>query len=370
MNIVFLLPDLKGGGAQKMIINMANEFAARGSDVTLITLGSAGQYRDHIESNVRYINFDKKRVALSFFELRRELLRINADIVLSALFHVNVMALLVKALTPHINSRFIITERNAFTARIKGSTKWIDKLYPFLVKHLYKRADKVIGISKGVTADITHAANLSPAQTATIYNPVITDKSKVRLNESLNDPHMETLSHPRLITSGRLVPQKDYPTLLKAFQEVLRRQPDATLTILGDGPNLPEVEALAHEFSLTDNIYMPGFVNNPLAYMKHADVFVISSRWEGFCNVIVEALYCGLPIVATDCPSGPAEILEDGKYGHLTTVDDAYALADAVLDALENKVDLDAQKARANQFTVAKICDTYETVINEVLKAP
>lgn len=361
MKITFFIPDFKGGGAQNMIINMANEFARRDHLVTILTINKSGPFADRIDPAVTVTSLEKERTAQAFFELRKYLKGHQPDIVLSALFHVNILLLLAKITTPGIKSKIIVTERNHFSARVKNSDKSMDKLFPLLVLLFYRFADKVIGISKGVADDIRKIAKLPEHKVTWIHNPVVAE-SEIKALESHAD--LPWTDGSVIVTSGRLVPQKDYPTMLQAFAKLAEIQ-KAYLLIIGDGPQRLALEKAARELGIGDKIHFAGFVDNPIAHMKRADLFVITSRWEGFCNVIVEALLCGLPVVATDCPSGPAEILEDGKYGTLVPVGDVNALAAAMAQTLDTSHDPERQKQRAMDFTVEKICNRYE----EVMKA-
>lgn len=361
MKITFFLPDFKGGGAQNMVINMANEFAARGHETSILTINKSGPYANKVAGNVKLVSLGKDRTAQAFFALRKYLQQQKPDIVLSALFHINIMLLLARLSLPGIKTKIIVTERNHFSARVKYSDRALDKIFPVLVFLFYRFADKVIGISQGVAEDIRKTATLPERKVTWIHNPVVSAETLKALESDIPLPWHD--GAPVIVTSGRLVPQKDYPTLLDAFALLLKRQ-DCRLLILGDGPLRQQLETRTKTLGIKDNVHFSGFVDNPVAPMKSARLFVGCSRWEGFCNVIVEALLCGLPVVFTDCPSGPAEILENGKYGTLVPVGDTVALAAAMEAVLQNSSDPEKQKSRALDFTVKKICDKYEEVMN------
>ena len=164
---------------------------------------------------------------------------------------------------------------------------------------------------------------------------------------------------PIFISAGRLTRQKDFPTLLKAFQIVKAQLPNAKLVILGDGEDRNELEKLAQELENQNSVDLPGFVKNPFAMIARADAFILSSRWEGFGNVIVEALACGTPVISTDCPSGPAEILGNGAYGTLVPVGDAQSLAQAMLREIAVPTPRNKLRDRANDFSIEKIVPEY-----------
>ncbi len=360
MHIAFFLPDLRGGGAQKMVLNMAHEFAARGDKVDLVVASSEGVFAKELKNTVRLVDLEKSRTVLSVFAFSKYLEKNQPDILVSALFHANLTAIIAKLIAGVTATKFILTERNFFSERIKDSG--YERFYiPLLARILYPHADMVIGISKGVADDIQARAKLRPAKTGWIHNPVVTpDMRGGQIPVNSNRPK------PVIITSGRLVEQKDHETLLKAFAMLVKKRP-AILKILGTGPREIELKNLAFDLRIANHVVFEGFVENSLDHFYNADLFVISSQWEGFCNVIVEALLCGLPIVSTDCPSGPAEILDQEKFGILVPVRDEAALAAAMEKALDRNWDKNAQRARALDFTVEKICDSYAALFKKVI---
>ena len=360
MKITFFIPDLKGGGAQHMIINMANEFARRQNEVTLLIGQKEGPYTDKIAPEVNTIDLNKQRTLSTYPALVSYLKAEQPDIFLSAMFYVNIVALLAKISLLNLKTKFIITERNLMSLRIQGSTKIRDKLSPVLIRLLYRLADQIIAISEGVADDLTNITKLPPHKIKWIHNPVITRQTLEYLNETPSAPL--TKDQKTIITSGRLVPQKDYHTLLNAFSKIQNCQ----LIILGEGELEQELKQKAKQLNIEENIHFMGFVKNPLALMKQADLFVLSSQWEGFGNVLVEALLCGLPIVSTNCRAGPSEILADGQYGTLVPVGDSQSLAKAIEKAINTPHDPDIQKKRALEFSVEKICDQYETVMHQI----
>ena len=209
-------------------------------------------------------------------------------------------------------------------------------MVPHLVKRFYPWADYVIGISRGVADDLSQTAGLPRERIKILYNPVVTPELREKARAPLNHPWFEAGQPPVILAVGRLTKQKDFPTLIRAFAQVRQSRP-ARLLILGEGPDRPALEALVNQLGLEDSVAMPGFVDNPYAYMSRASLYVLSSRWEGLPTVLIEALYCGPPIIAMDCPSGPREILADGQHGLLVPVGDITALAQAIEAGLAGK---------------------------------
>ena len=359
MKLAFFIPDLRGGGAQRMIINMANEFARRGHEVDLLLANKTGTYEDLIGEGVRVIDFAKKRTVMALPVLRRYLRSNQPDIALSALTHANITLLMAKIITSQLKTKFIVSERNYFSIRNKSKG---NKVFPALIKLLYPHADSIVGISKGVAQDLEKILKLKSGHIQWIHNPVVTPE----LIDETASTMTEKREIPLIVTSGRLVEQKDYPTLLKAFAELLEEK-QAHLMILGQGELAEQTKQLTQDLGINEHVTFKGFLDKPLQEMAKADLFVLSSRWEGFGNVVVEALLCGLPVVSTDCPAGPAEILDDGKYGALVPVNDPAALAKAMAEKLEQPHDLETQKQRALDFTVEKICEQYEVLFNQLI---
>ena len=172
------------------------------------------------------------------------------------------------------------------------------------MKHFYPWADYIIGNSQGVADDLSQVTGLPRQRIKILYNPVVTPEVREKALALLDHPWFEPGQPPVVLAVGRLTKQKDFPSLIRAFAQVLPKRP-ARLLILGEGVDRPMLEELVEQLGLQDHVSIPGFVENPYAYMSRASLYVLSSRWEGLPTVLIEALYCGLPIVATDCPSGP-----------------------------------------------------------------
>jgi glycosyltransferase involved in cell wall biosynthesis len=366
MKLTFFIPDLKGGGAQRMIINMANEFAAQGHKVDLVLVQNNGKYHELVSKKVNVIDLGKTRALFSIFALTQYIKTAKPDILLSALFYVNVIAVLAKRLAPSAKTKIIVTERNHISLKAQNSTSWADRAAPWIVRLAYPLADAVVGISAGVAQDVQNCMNAPPDKISWIHNPVVTNDLLENLKETAQDEWFESSKNPVIVMSGRLVVQKDYETAFRAFKQVLEKQ-ELRLLILGEGELKNKLKKLAQDLDIEKNINFKGFVENPLSYMKRADLFLLSSRHEGFGNVVVEALLCGLPVVSTDCPAGPAEILKGGEFGTLAPVSDPDAMAKAILETLAAPRTPEKQKARAMCFTVEKICAEYEALFKKLM---
>jgi glycosyltransferase involved in cell wall biosynthesis len=231
-----------------------------------------------------------------------------------------------------------------------------------LVRKFYPAADAVIAVSTGIADDLKHVIGLNGTKVSIIHNPVITDAIAPLREAPADHPWFTDGGPPIVIGVGRLTTQKGFDDLIRAFALVRARRA-ARLVILGTGRDHDQLTALVHELGLAEVVDLPGWVANPHAYMARANVFVLSSRYEGFGNVLVEALASGCPIVATDCVGGPADILEGGRFGHLVPVGDLEAMAEAILEALDAPADVDALRRRAMDFHVDRIVERYCEVL-------
>jgi glycosyltransferase involved in cell wall biosynthesis len=238
-------------------------------------------------------------------------------------------------------------------------TRWF---IPTALRLLLPQAETIGAVSEGVARDLASTLGLPRSRVTVLYNPVVRDGLAARAAEATGHPWLDRKEVPVVLGAGSLIERKDFPTLVHAFARLARSRP-ARLIVLGEGPERPRLERLVGELGLVDLVALPGFVANPLAYMAKADVLALSSRVEGMPTVIIEALACGTPIVATDCPHGPAELLGEGVYGRLVTVGNAEALAEALAATLSEPRDPERQRRRAAEFAVDRAVERYVQLI-------
>ena len=226
----------------------------------------------------------------------------------------------------------------------------------------YPYADAAVGVSLGVSSELARLCDVPRDRIYTIYNPAVPDDFPLKVRETPDHPWCREPGPPLIVAIGRLHRQKDFPTLLIAFSRLVERRP-ARLLVLGKGPLLQELLALARKLGVSGHVDFPGFVENPYAYLARARLFVLSSRHEGIGNVLVEAMACGCPVVSTDCPYGPDEILEGGRWGELVPVGDPVALAAAMVRAMESPPRRDALRDRASFFSPKRAVSRYEELL-------
>lgn len=354
-HIALVAASMRMGGAERMTLNLAAEFARRGHRVDLVLIDRSGPLLDRVPPDVRVVGLGGVRARQVVGRLRSYLKRERPDALLSVAFQTNILTM-IASLGLRRKPRIVLSVRNSYSATLAAGSRATRILFGLATRLLYPLADKVVGISHGCSDDVRRNAGLSPAQVVTIYNPVLDEDFARRAAEPALPSDKGDGERALIVTVGRLARQKDHATLLRALAMVVRQRP-ARLVLIGEGELRGELEALARALGVADHVEFAGLRDNPYPAMREADLFVLSSAWEGFGNVLVEAMAVGTPVVATDCPDGPAEILEGGKWGRLVPPGDADALAGAMLDALRSG-GVDA-RARAGEFTVGRAADRY-----------
>ena len=361
--IALFSQDLKGGGAEKVILNLANGFADLGVKVDLVLVRPEGPYLPMVSDKVRVVNLGTRRTVKSISALARYLRREEPEALLSALTHVNVAAILAKQLA-RCPTRVIISEHNFVSKNAPIEKNWLARFAFHLIPRLYPLADGIVAVSPGVARDLAHFSGILEERIETISNPITTSRILSLAEEHVDHPWFGANQLPVILGAGRLVPQKDFSTLIKAYAQVRQHCP-ARLVVLGEGPERRNLKKLISELAIENFVSLPGFAKNPYAPMSQANVFVLSSVWEGFGNVLVEAMACGTPVVTTDCPSGPAEIVDNGRFGQLVPVGDVHALAAAIIQTLKKPLSRELLKKRSEDFSIERSVGRYLRVMIE-----
>ncbi|CAL1239174.1 glycosyltransferase [Candidatus Methylocalor cossyra] len=230
------------------------------------------------------------------------------------------------------------------------------------MRWFYPQVDRVIAVSAGVADDTRRLTGLPAARVEVVRNPVITPELYRKSQAPVDHPWFLRADRPIILGAGRLTQQKDFTTLIRAFAQVRARR-DCRLMILGEGQLRGRLERLVAELNLREAVALPGHVANPFAYLAKATQFVLSSRWEGSCNVLTEAMALGIPVVATDCPSGSAELLGGGRYGPLVPVGDVDALAAAMVQLLDHPTEASQLKAAVAEYTAERSARRYLEIL-------
>ena len=388
--IALLLPDLTGGGVERTAVSLAQGLLDRGIAVDLVLCRVRGPLLAEIPSAARVMPLRRSpmilgRLLMAYTDpggipelartvlftwrppgsvqrlpaLARYLRRERPSALISAFPFENLLAIAAKRLSG-VDTKIVVTERNTTTRSTMLGRRWKRRYLPALVRRQYPMADAIVAVSDGVADELAQHTGLARPQIVTIHNAVVNRSMLAKAGEPAPHPWFAPSEPPVILGVGRLTPQKDFPTLLRAFALVRARR-RARLVIVGEGR--PEARdallRLAAELGCGEDVSLTGFTHNPFCYMAAASVFVLSSLHEGLPGVLIQALACGVPVVSTDCPSGPREILEGGRYGRLVALGDFSAMADAIGEALGRPGDREARMARGRQFTVERAVDRY-----------
>jgi glycosyltransferase involved in cell wall biosynthesis len=355
--IALVLHDLRGGGAERACLRLARGMAARGRQVEIVLVRGEGTYLSDIPSGVQLTILDRPRVSQAILALARHFRRTRPKAILSALTHMNIATILAARLAG-THSRLVISERNQISSKAREARgAWQRALYR-AVPFAYRVADRVVAVSNGVASDLSRFGGLPGAKIRVIHNPVYDPDITALSQEPPAHSWFAPGGPPIILAAGRLHRQKGFDVLLNAFA-IARAEVDCRLVILGEGPERAALTAQAERLGLAYDIDMPGFCENPFPLMARAGAFVLSSRWEGFPNALVEAMACGAPVIATDCPSGPHEILDGGKIAPLVPMDDARALGRALLATLSSRPVTAQSQRRAHSFSISEATDQY-----------
>jgi glycosyltransferase involved in cell wall biosynthesis len=293
--------------------------------------------------------------------LARYLRTQRPEAMLSALNHSNLAAVWARRLAG-VPTRLVVSERNTLSVRAGRSEDRGLRALPGMIRRFYPWADAVTAVSDGVADDLARVAGIPRERIVTTWNPVVSPALAEAAARPLEHPWLQPGEPPVVLAAGKLRPQKDFATLLDAFARV-REGRAARLVILGEGPEEGSLRVRARRLGISAEVAFEGFVDNPFAFMARAAVFVLSSAWEGLPSVLIQAMACGCPVVSTDCPSGPAEILERGAYGPLVPVGDAAALADAIARVLAQPPDRERLRRRAQDFSAERVAQRYLDVL-------
>jgi glycosyltransferase involved in cell wall biosynthesis len=310
--VALFMPSFAGGGAERVMVNLANHLEESDLEVDMVVAHGDGPHRRHLSEKVRVVDLGKGQTLKALPDLVRYLKDRRPEGLLSALNHANVTSIMAKRLA-RVPTRVVVSVHNNLTNSLtRGSFKQ-RRLEPAMIRRFYPKADGVVAVSKGVAESVVQVAGLPRDRIQVILNPVVSEETLQKAKAPVEHPWFSNGGAPVVLAIGRMTEQKDFPNLLRALALLVQRRP-ARVLILGEGEDRPALEALAKELNLgPDVLDMPGFVENPYAYMARCDVLAMSSRWEGLPTVLIEGLACGASIVSTACPSGPDEILEDGR---------------------------------------------------------
>jgi glycosyltransferase involved in cell wall biosynthesis len=349
MRISILLPDLRYGGVERVRVKLAYEFKKLGHDVEFVLMQKRGELLQEVVASFKIVDLNVTRVRNMPHALIRYLNNNCPDSLLVAMWPITTMAAICAKLSK-CDCHVLLSEHCQLSSqyRVKGILHWITMRASMAVG--YRLAHARVGVSSGVAADSSKLAYMKANGFQVIYNPLLYENKIV--DTSNVDAHNTwgVNRGARILTVGRFKSQKNQTLLINAFAKI-KSISNAKLMLIGNGNDADKLQELVAKLGISDQVEFLGYQNDPTPFYATADLFVLSSDYEGFANVIVEALSFGLPVVSTDCPSGPSEILENGRYGRLVPVGDVDALAQAIEETLNTPVDKEALIRRAADFS-------------------
>jgi len=366
-----VLPELGGGGAERVMVNLLRNLDRNIFEIIFIVGKKEGPYLHLLPSDIEVIALNRNRTLSMLPDLVKLIRKIKPDIVFSTLTRMNVITIIAKILSG-LRTKVIIREVNTFSIVQRNAKGAREKFLPLLVRLLYNRADIMVFPSKGALEDFhNYFKKMDSRKMQVIYNPLEIDKILELKSEKIDEPFWENNEKRKIISVGRLERQKGHKFLFDAISIVNQELGSVELIILGKGKEEEALREYAEKIGILNNVKFMGFKANPYKYIAHSDVFVLSSLWEGFANVITEAMACGTPVVATDCPSGPREIINNGVNGVLVPVANPKAMASSIISILQNDhlANLLRENGfkRALDFDVKKIVKEYEELFLSLL---
>jgi glycosyltransferase involved in cell wall biosynthesis len=365
--LALFVPTFSGGGAERVMITLAGAFVAAGCSVDLLTASARGPLGSEVSKAVRVVDFDTGRVMKAIPRLCLYLRRECPRVLLATAMHANVVALLAKMASGARTRIFVREASNISMAKATNPTSR-GRLLPLFARRIYRTAEGIIAPSKGVKDDMVVNHGIPQARVRVIYNPVVDDRLFAMAAEPASHPWVGANDKSLVLGVGRLSKEKEFSTLVRAFR-LVRNASQSRLLILGEGKERHALLRLIAELGLEGDVDLPGFVANPFAVMARASVFVLSSRFEGLPNALIQALALGVRLVATDCPSGPREVLEDGRHGTLVRVGDAEGMAEGILEQLQRKDAVVEREIASARFRVRDIAQNYLALFDGVVRS-
>lgn len=358
-HLAFFTPGLSTGGVGKMRLNLAKELTRRGLAVDIIMADTTSPLLEELPCGVRCIQLSSSHAWRCLPSLIGYLRREKPVALVADRPRLNLAALRAAGWCGY-GLKTALSIHNPVSVKYHTQSPAKAANHIRKLEHCLPRNTANICVSSGVAADVRKSAHLPDVKLHVVYNPVVSADLHQKAAAPCDHPFFREPGIPVVLSAGRFTAQKDFTTLLRAFRHLLDQRP-CRLILLGNrqGRLYSELDRLVRELKMEQHVDLPGFAPNPYRYMARADLFALSSRWEGFGNVLVEAMAVGTPVVSTDCPVGPREILDGGRLGALVPMADPKALADAMAGTLQQSVSADRLKAGVRRYTVEKSVDGY-----------
>jgi len=358
-DVAVFIPNMCLGGAERITLNLINELSIRGYLVQLIMLEKKGELLSRLNPSVELIDLKAAKIRNSIYPLLIYFLQNKPTAFLSSMWPLTIVAIISFCLFGKKTDTKLFLIEHTTWSRDEITQSYIGRsLVKYSMRVLYGLSERVIAVSKGVAEDLISFSGIKPSLITVIYNPVVPLRADSVSVPAPDYNEWAIGSHKKILSIGTLKPIKDYPTLFRAFA-LLSKKTEVKLLLLGEGPLREELKELAIELGIYNTVIMPGTVTNTTTYYRYADLFVLSSIGEGLPTVLIEALSEGIPIVSTDCKSGPREILSDGLYGKLVPISNPECLSDAMYESLQSTNDRELLIKRAKDFSISNSVDKY-----------
>lgn len=359
--LAFFVPFSFGRGVERVNVTLAKALARRGIEVDVVVGCANGPYFGELNGKARLVDLAVSRTLASLPPLARYLRSERPAVMLSAPDSASAVALLARELA-RVDTRIVTVTHAVLSQSLKRKPAFYRRAFPHLLRRTYPRADAIVAVSEQVADDLAEVTRLPRSRIQVISNPVVHSGLAARARELIAHPWLVDRSAPVILSVGRFNEEKNYADLVRAFA-LLRRERRVRLIILGDGTEREHLVRLASELRVADDVDLPGFVTNPYGYMGVANLFALSSKYEALPTVLIEAMACGCPVVVADCPGGVREILQDGRYGRLVPMGNAAAMAQAMLETLDNPPSSERLRRRAMDFHVDRTVGRYREVL-------
>ena len=359
--IAVLIPDLSGGGAQRVTTNLIAALATRGVKVDLLMVRAEGANLARVPAEVRKIELGTRRTLRSIPAVTAYLRQHRPQALLAVMDAAGVVAVVARRLA-RVETRLVVVVHSATIMRASAKIPWGEQWLPVLLRSQLWPADAIVAVSDGVAEELRRVFPWLRRKVQMLYNPVVTKQLLQQAELVPDHPWLQQRAVPVILGVGRLCAAKGFATLIRAFATLAEQRP-ARLIIYGDGELRHDLEALVAELGLVDLVRLPGWTDNPWAALRQAALFALSSEYEALPTVLIEAMACGTPVVATDCRFGPREVLRDGQLGPLVAPRDPRALAHAMANTLEHPTPAAQLQARAAAFSDSACLDRYLGVL-------
>lgn len=353
--ILFIVPSMRGGGAERVISTLLQHIDKNKFDLNLALITKEGKFLDDIPTYVNLIDLDAKRVRNSIFKIIKVINSLKPDIVFSTLGHLN---LLISIIRPFLSKKIVFIGRESNTVSVINKQSKYPKLFDFLYKNFYNNFEHIVAQAEYMKKDLVENYQIKSEKITVINNPI--DFENIKKLSNISSKKLFNKSKINLLAVGRLSHQKGFDTLLEIMKELDEKY---FLSILGQGPDEEKLKSTIKEFSLESKVQLLGFQDNPYIYMKQADIFVLSSRFEGFPNVVLEANACGTTVIAFDCPGGTNEIIVDGENGYLAKCQDKN---DFIKKLQQISFEKEINQTILNKYEVLQIINQYTNLFEKM----